>query len=57
MFEDTHPHLFNIAGAKDSGGDDTLHVLSRAKAPRLYGASLDKNGGSSLYDVIASGAR
>ena len=57
MFKDTHPHLFNIAGAKGSSGDNALPVLSRAKAPRLYGASLDKNGGSSLYDVIASGAR
>ena len=43
MFEDTHPHLFNIAGTKDSCGDNTLRVLSRARAPRLYGAQLDKN--------------
>src|ERR1700681_2573107 len=43
MFKDTHPHLFDIAGSKDSCGDNTLRVLSRAKAPRLYGAPLDKN--------------
>ncbi len=43
MFKDTHPHLFNIAGPKDSRGDNTLRVMSRAKAPRLYGAPLDKN--------------
>ena len=28
MFKDTHPHLFNIAGSKDSCGDNALHVLS-----------------------------
>jgi len=43
MFKDTHPHLFNIAGPKDSCGDNTLCVLSGAKAPGLYGAALDKH--------------
>jgi len=43
MFKDTHPHLFNVAGSKEPFGDNTLRVLSRAKAPRLYGAPLDKN--------------
>ena len=43
MFKDTHPHLFNIAGSKEPCGDDTLGVLSGPKAPRLYGAPLDKN--------------
>jgi hypothetical protein len=43
MFKDTHPHLFNIAGSKDSCGNKTLRVVSGAKAPRLYGAPLDKN--------------
>src|SRR6266404_1769869 len=43
MFKDTHPHLFNIAGSKDSCRDNTLRVLSGAKGPRLYGASLDKS--------------
>jgi hypothetical protein len=38
MLENTHSHLFDIAGAKNSRGDDTLRVLSRAKAPGLYGA-------------------
>jgi hypothetical protein len=28
MFKDTHPHLFNIAGSKDSTGDNTLRVFS-----------------------------
>src|SRR5258707_6130412 len=32
MFKDTHPHLFNIAGSKDSCGDNTLRDWSRAKA-------------------------
>src|ERR1700737_2145538 len=42
MFKDTHPHLFNIAGSKDSYGDNTLCVLARAKAPRLYRTPLDR---------------
>src|SRR6202049_452299 len=50
MFKDTHPHLFNIAGSKDSCGDNTLRVLSRSKAPRLYGTSLDEN---DTYTAIA----
>ncbi len=52
MFEDTHPHLFNIAGTKDSCGDNTLRVLSRAKAPRLYGAPLDKNDRSKAVEIV-----
>ena len=36
MFKDTHPHLFNIAGSKDSCGDNALRVFSRAKVPWLY---------------------
>ena len=43
VLENTHPHLFNIAGTKDSCGDNTLRVLSRAKDPRLYGPPRDKN--------------
>ena len=52
MFEDTHPHLFNIAGSKDSGGDNTLRVWSKAKAPRLYGASLDKYDRSKAVKIV-----
>src|ERR1700694_5314283 len=52
MFKDTHPHLFNIAGSKDSCGDNTLRVLSRAKAPRLYGTSLDKNDRSKAIEIL-----
>src|SRR5712664_491524 len=52
MFQDTHPHLFNLAGSKDSLGDDTLRVLSRAKAPRLYGAPLDKNDRSKTVEIV-----
>ena len=43
MFKDTHPHLFNIAGSKDSCGDNTLRVLPGAKGPWLYRTPLDKN--------------
>ncbi len=50
MFKDTHPHLFNIAGSKDSSGDNTLRVLSGAKAPRLCGATLDKDNRSKAME-------
>src|SRR5216684_7950146 len=52
MFKDTHPHLFNIAGSKDSCGDNTLRVLSRAKAPRLCRAPLDKNDRSKAVEIV-----
>src|ERR1700675_3861458 len=52
MFKDTHPHLFNIAGSKDSCGDNTLRVLSGAKAPRLDGAPLDKNDSSKPVEIV-----
>ena len=52
MFQDTHAHLFNIAGSKDSCGDNTRRVLSRAKAPRLYGASLDEHDRSKMVEVF-----
>src|SRR5579862_362296 len=51
MLKNTHPHLFNIAGSKDSCGNYTFRVLSRAKAPRLYGAPLDKNDRSKVIEV------
>src|ERR1700726_5122831 len=52
MFKDTHPHLFNIAGTKDSCGDNTRRVLSRAKGPRLYGAPLAKNDRSKAFEIV-----
>ena len=52
MLKDTHPHLFDIAGAKDSCGGNTLRVLSRAKAPWLYGAPLDENDGSKAIEIV-----
>src|SRR6266403_740952 len=52
MFKDTHPHLFNIAGSKDPCGDNTLRVLSGAKAPRLYGAPLDKDDRSKVFELF-----
>src|SRR5580700_6100737 len=52
MFQDTHPHLFNIAGPKYSCGDNTLRVLSRAKGPRLYGSPLDKNDRSKAVEIV-----
>jgi hypothetical protein len=52
MFKDTHPHLFNVAGTKDSYGDNTPRVLSGAKAPRLYGTPLDKNHRSKAVEIV-----
>ena len=36
MFKDTHPHLFNIAGAKDSGRDNSL---ASGPAPNVHGCT------------------
>src|SRR5579862_7416303 len=52
MLKDTHPHLFNVAGTKDSCGDNALRVSSRTKAPRLYGTSLDKNDRSKAPEFV-----
>src|SRR5580704_17599945 len=43
MFKDTHPHLFDIAGPKDSRWDHALCALSRPDTPWLREATLDKN--------------
>src|SRR6202521_1184336 len=52
MFKYTHSHLFNIARSEDPCGDNTLCVLSRAKAPRLYGAPLDKDNRSKAIEFF-----
>ena len=52
MFEDTHPHLFNIAGTKDSCGNNALPVLSSAKAPRLYGPPFDEDNRSKAFQIV-----
>src|SRR5258707_14535261 len=52
MFKDAHPHLFDIAGSKDSRGDNTLRVSSRAEAPRLYRAPFDENDGSKAVEIV-----
>src|SRR5882724_4407612 len=52
MFQHTHTHLFNIAGAKDSSGYNALCVLSGAKAPWLYGAPLDKNDRPKAVEIV-----
>src|SRR5260370_29679954 len=52
MFKDTHPHLFNIAGSKDSCGDNTLCVLHGVKAPRLYRTPLDENDSSKAVEIV-----
>jgi len=35
VFKDTHPHLFNITGPKDSCGNNTLRAVPGTKAPWL----------------------
>src|SRR5258708_597341 len=52
MFKDTHPHLVDVAGSKDSRGDNTLRVWSRAEGPRLYGAPLDENDRSKAAEIF-----
>ena len=52
MFKDTHPHLFNIAGSKDSRGDNMLCVRPEAKAPRLRRATLDKDNRSKAIEIF-----
>jgi hypothetical protein len=52
MFQNTHAHLFNIAGSKYSCGDNALRIWSRAKDPRLYGAALDKNDRSKAVEIV-----
>src|SRR5271156_2217749 len=36
MLQDTHPHLFDVAGSKDASRDNTFGVLSSAEAPRFH---------------------
>jgi hypothetical protein len=48
MFQDTHPHLFYIAGSEDAGGDDTLGT----KYPRLHRPSLDKHHGPVTIEIV-----
>ena len=52
MFKDTHSHLFNIAGSKDSCRDNPLCVSCRAKAPGMYGTTLDKNNRSRAIELF-----
>jgi hypothetical protein len=43
MLNDTHPHLFDVAGAKDSRGTDAPLGLTRNETPGLNGTLLYKN--------------
>ena len=52
MFEDTHPHLFDVTGSKDSRGHNTPCFLSGTKGPRLYGAPVDKNDGPEAIEIV-----
>ena len=52
MFEDTHSHPSDIAGSKDSCGDNTLRVSPSPKTPRLYRISLDKNYGRKVVEIL-----
>src|SRR5271155_4568967 len=52
MFEDTHPHLFDIAGPKGSRRDNALGALPGAEDPRLHSASLDEDNRSVAGEVF-----
>jgi hypothetical protein len=52
MLENTHPHLFDIAGSKDSFGDDSLCVRSDSKTPRLGGPPFNKNDRSKAMEIV-----
>jgi hypothetical protein len=52
VLENAHPHLFNIAGTKDSCGGNTVGGFARAKGPRLYRAALDKNNRLKTFEIV-----
>src|SRR5271155_1562901 len=51
VFKDPHPHLFNVAGTKDSCRNNPLRFLSGAKAPRPDGAPFDQNDGPKAVQI------
>src|SRR5271154_5808607 len=52
MLQGAHPHLFYIAGSKDSPRDNTLCALPGAKAPRLNRTPFDKNDTSKAAEIV-----
>src|SRR6185295_11465781 len=52
MFKDAHSHLFNVAGPKNSCGNNTFRVLSRPKGPRLCRPPLDKNDRLKTVEIV-----
>jgi len=52
MFKDTHPHLFYIAGPKDSRRDNAFGALPGAEDPRLRNASLGEDNRSMAREVF-----
>ena len=52
MLKNTHPHLFDITGSKDSRGYNMLCLRSRAKAPRLHGAAVNKEDRSKAVEIV-----
>ena len=52
MLQDTHPHLFDIAGSKDAGRDNAFGVLSRTEAPRLHRAPFGEDDPSMIAEIF-----
>src|SRR5882762_9292893 len=52
MLENTHPHLFNIAGSKHSFWDDSLRARSDSKAPRPGRSPFNKNDRSKVIKIV-----
>src|SRR6476659_3763032 len=52
MFKDSHSHLFDIAGSKDSCGNNSPCALSGPDDPRLYGPTRDKNNRSKAEEIF-----
>ena len=52
MLKNTHPHLFDIAGSKDAGRDNTFDVLSGAEAPRLHRTAFGEDDSSMIAEIF-----
>src|SRR5271156_888086 len=52
MLQDTHPHLFDIAGSKDAGWHNAFGVLSRAEAPGLHRAAFGEDDPSMISEIF-----
>ena len=54
VFEDTPPHLLNIAVPERSSGKDALFAGSRSEGPGPYGSTLDQDDGFEAIEILHS---